>query len=331
MTNCLKDYIGIRGECNNATLYLDDLPGIDFIKASKFTNPMLKRPMDIVNKAFGQAQKEVIKDVLSLINCYNYNSIINEKQYNYAGNYTYYGEVDKTVKIKATKSISDRFVNLRLFNLEIVSDRQISKDFIVTDGYGFEETLTVELEKGINYIDIDYTTKSEYLSIEFNLSDFKIGMKEYSNCDECSSIIPSCSTCIVSCQDCSNLVVELDGSYTYKIGLNIIVRCEADECQLLKSLIPSIDVVLLYKTAILYLLEIKLSENMNAYVRNSKDDIEQILALYMGGYDNQNQTNIPSMYWQKVKQLSSSINNIVCNLDTSVFSYNGSRIINTLP
>ena len=64
---CLDNYIGIRGECQTATIYIDELPGINSGKAADITNNALLRPLDLVNKAFNLAQKEVLLDMFAML------------------------------------------------------------------------------------------------------------------------------------------------------------------------------------------------------------------------------------------------------------------------
>lgn len=320
---CLDNYIGIRGECKEAKLFLDDLPGIDIVKASKITNETHPRPINLVEKAFNQAKKEVLQDILSNVKL-KYNRIVDEKAYLFAGTYKYYGENTDIIKIKIWKTNNDRFLKITPSEFEIISDRNITKDFIVSDGYGIQKVISKDLEIGLNSIFIDFSSRSEFITITFTLDDFKIGIKE---------------TRVFSNQTNTCLICEIVNSYcdcTYleinkEIGFNIAVKCEVDECKLLEYLTPTIDLPLLYKTGINYLIEAKMSGRINAYLRNTEEAIENILTLWMGGYDNVNDTKVPSMYWQKVKQVSSSINNLLAKLHSPIFSFEGMSICNTLP
>jgi hypothetical protein len=133
--------------------------------------------------------------------------------------------------------------------------------------------------------------------------------------------------------NCSYLEVFVNGVFTAneKIGFDLTTRCEADECALVKFLCPILDLPLLYKTGINYLLEAKMSGRINAYLRNTEDGIEHMLTLWQGGYDNQNQTNIPSIYWQKIKQVAEKVTHLLRSKNSPLFTHSGSTVCNTLP
>ena len=329
---CLQNYIGIRGECDSAILWLDDLPGINIEKASNITNGIELRPIDLVNKCFRQAQGEVINDILGKI-ALQYNEILDDSQFTYAGNYQWYGEVNEDIKLKLWNRLNDKFVNLHVSGFEIVTDRAINDvDFIIADGYDNTTTLTVDLVKGLNQIDLDYLTKSEYVSISVNLSNFRIGIKDITNIWFSNGSCRPCERSNATGIRCHELAIYRDDVLTYSnIGFNLTVRCEADMCEILKYLAPSISNSLLYKTGIHYLLEAKLSGRLNAYLRNTIEDIEQILTLWQGGYDNVNDVKVYSIYSQKVKQDAAKVENQLRKLNPMIFSYTGSTIDNSLP
>ncbi len=319
---CRTNYIGIKGECydTDPTLYLDSLPGVNLIAASNFTNETLIRPKDLVEKCYEQAEKEVLADVLSKTG-FQYNSIIEDKTYQQAGTYSYYGLNSDTVQIKCWKRGSDKFVKLHVFDFEIVSDRIATVDFVISDAYGVVDTVTIELQVGLNTIDIDHFTKSEYLKITFDLDLFKIGVREsYANYQS-----GTCRPCAVSCEaGCT--YVEINKS----IGFNMSVRCEADECQIIKYLGNVLDLPLLYKTGILYLLEAKASGRVNSYLTNKSDAIDMLLMMWSGGSDSMG-NNYPSIYYGKVKQAASQIEQLMKKIKSAAFTYEGSFISNHLP
>ena len=331
--DCLEKYIGIRGECTKAKLYLDDLPGINIVKVAEMTDEVDIRPLDMVRKNFRQAKKEVLQDIISMLNI-GYNQNIDDAQYNYAGSSEWYGLVNEDWIIKINKLEKDKFIKLHVFNFALVVDRDvIGAEFTVTDDYGFEEIISQDLTQGINYIEIDHNTKSQWLKLKFNLSNFKVGIKEdaYSYCQS-----GKCHACerTNSC-GCACLSVELykdDVLSSDLIGYNLTAQCVADECELLRYLTPSLDMPLIYKTGIHYLLEIKNTQRVNAYVRNSEDEIDAMLTLWMGGYDNVNDVKIYSMYWKKVKQAANNIKSMIYKLNTNIFSNTGNvEVCNTLP
>lgn len=321
---CLENFISIRGECSNAEHYIDDLPGINIVYAAASTNESLLRPIDLINKAFDLAQKEVISDLFGILKL-NYNEIIDDKLHRAAGVYYYFGEITETAFIKVYYTLNDKFVNLHVFDFEIISDRAITKDFTVSDGYGNIEVIPVDLNIGYNKITLNKSTNSEYIKITFDLSDFKIGIREsaypYYNTDK-----TSCNTCYTSCNGCSYL----ETSHS-NMGFNLSIRCEANECALLEYMKDQLYLPLLYKTGINYLLEVKLTDRINEYTLNKMDEINEILTLWMGGFNNETQTGVSSMYKNHLKNAALKLTHIISKINSPIFTHAGSFICNTLP
>lgn len=327
---CLEDYIGIRGECEGGTkLYIDDLPGIDIVKVANVVNESYPRPLALVQKAFNQAQKEVLQDVLSKVNL-NYNQIIDFKSYDYAGTYAFYGLVNEEVKLKIHKT-QTAFTQLHVFGFQLVSDREATVDFVVSDGYNDIETIEVNLTSGLNKIALDKYTDSDYISITFSLNDFRLGYKQYNYLCYDQKTCKPCRQQSVC--DCSYLELYINGSVSYseKIGFNISVRCEANECEIMEYLTPILDLPLIYKTGINYLLEAKMSGRISSYLRNTEESINYLLTMWQGGMDNQTGLNVPSQYWHKVKQVTDKVYQSLYNLNVPIFTWSGSTICNSLP
>ena len=307
--SCLENYIGIKGQCTTAKLYIDDLPGIDIEKSSNVTNGIYVTPLDLINKCFSQAQKEVIQDLLTSINL-TYNKIIDDVSFKYCGIHDFYGDNDEEIVFRIVKNEDQKFVWLHVSRFELISDTSISAvPFTMRDAYGNSETKEIDLIEGFNEIDLEMYSKSEYIEIVFTLSGFKIGMGEYTQ--TFNPAFYSCSPCqrhnTCGCQ-CLNMYMYIDGQISVKdIGFNLTARCESNECEIVKYLCPTIDNALLYKTGIHYLLEAKMSGRINAYLRNTEESIENMLALWMGGYDNENGTHIHSLYNRIIKKIASQV------------------------
>jgi hypothetical protein len=323
---CLNNYIGIRGECQTATIYIDDLPGINIVNASQITDSAIPRPIDLVNKAFNLAQKEVLSDLFAMIQSLKYNTIIDDSSYSTAGTYRYIGETTQTAYIHIFQGQNDKFIRLHVFGFEIISDREITKDFVITDGYGNVDIVTVDLEIGLNEIPFDKYTDSEFIKITFDLSDFKVGIQQQYCVDEMYN--HRCDPCHRShcgCE-CANVVVSHSN-----LGFNLCVRCEANECKLIKYLAKEIELPLLYKTGVNYFLEAKMSDRINAYTRNKTEDIDEMLTYWMGGFNNETQTGVSSIYKQHLKNSVAKVSTLLENLNSKIFTHAGSFICNTLP
>lgn len=330
--DCLKNYIGIRGECDESKLYLDDLTGINIDVVDNVTNGVDIRPMDIVNKCFKLAKDEVFQSLVSQFTT-TYNRIIDDASYRYAGSDSYYGEVNENWKIKINRFELKQFIQLHVFNLELISDRDIEVEFILTDAYGFSKIITQELKQGFNQIKLNHTSKSSHIQIEFNLSYFKIGMI---NALDYYTPLGSCRPCSrTGSGSCQCLGIEIykddEKQFSNRIGFNLIARCESDECELMEYFAPILDLPLLYKTGINFLLERKLTGRYNPYLRNTAEEVEELLTLWMGGYDNAADVKVPSIYKSKIKEAANSLNSIILDLDSELFTRNTGHIYNSLP
>ncbi len=322
---CLDNYIGIRGECQTATIYIDDLPGINIVNAASIVDPTIPRPIDLVNKAFRLAQQEVLSDMFALLNL-NYNAILDDHSYSTAGAYRFVGEDTMPGYIHIFQNQNDKFVNLHVFGFEIISDRAITKDFVITDGYGNVSILTADLQIGLNEIMIDKTTESEFIKITFDLMDFKVGIQERYCIDD--NYHHHCTPCHRSHCGCDCAYVVTSHS---NLGFNLCVRCESNECKLIKYLAKEIELPLLYRTGINYFLEAKMSGRINAYTRNKKEDIEEMLTYWMGGFNNETQTGVSSIYKQHLKNSVDKVSMLLKNLNSKIFTHSGSFVCNTLP
>jgi hypothetical protein len=243
------------------------------------------------------------------------------------GNHKFYGEVVEDVIIKVIQLQSDKFIKLHVFGFQILSDRDITKDFVITDGYDNVEIVTVDLVKGLNDIPLDKFTNSEYIKITFDVSDFKIGIKQTSYCEEVE-YFGSCEPCQRHGCGCECAYVRLS---TNQAGFNLCVRCEADECQLLKYFVNEVHLPLLFKTGINVLLQSKLSDRWNSFVGNKKDDIEEMLTLWMGGYNNATQTGVSSMYKHHLKNSGTKVKYLLGKINSQIFTHSGTTICNVLP
>lgn len=323
---CLNNYIGIRGECQAAIIYIDDLPGINIVNASKITDPTIPRPIDLVNKAFRLAQQEVLSDMFAMLPSLKYNQIIDDSSYTTAGKYRFVGMVNQTAYIHIYQNQNDKFVNLHVFGFEIISDRAITKDFVITDGYGNVSILTADLQIGLNEIMIDKTTESEFIKITFDLMDFKVGIQERYCVDD--NYNTHCEPCHRSHCGCECASVTISHA---NLGFNLCVRCESNECKLIKYLAKQIELPLLYRSGVNYLLEAKMSERINAYTRNKKEDIDEMLTYWMGGFNHETQTGVSSIYKQHLKNSVDKVSMLLRNLNSKIFTHSGSYICNTLP
>ena len=337
---CLDNYIGIRGECSEAKLYLDDLPGININNAADVVDGLDIRPLDLVKKAWRMAIDQVYSDWINSIAGFTYLGIVSDSEYKFAGTYEYYGEIDQDIRIKVKRlSRYHKFVNTKIYSFGLVSDRITTQIFSVKDEYGTEiKSIEKELVAGYNDIEIDIVTSSIEVTISFSLLDFKVGRMEstfglYGYNDEIG-----CSPCFESgCTDCTLLFLEKssDNFVTKEsisdLGLNLKVKCIADKCTIVEHFIETLKVPLLFKTGINYYTEVKMTGRINPYTLNAKDKVDELLLLWQGGTDAVTGIKTNSAYWQSLKVAANSSDATLRNMKSMVFSYSGNEIVNMLP
>lgn len=319
---CLEGYLGVRGECTTAKMYIDDLPGININNISDVIEGTIYRPSQLVDKIWGNTIDQVYNDWINHIKeNYDYLGIISQTEYKTAGVYAFEGFEDETVKIEVLRNEHfSKFVTTNIYGFGIVSDRAANVDFVIKNEYNqIIETINKDLVEGYNDIEINVLSDSWLVTIEFSLSDFMIGRN--------ASYIYNCNPCFYMGEG-SCAFVRVNNS---NIGFNLRTKCLADKCQIIDCFFENLKVPLLYKAGINYFLEVKMSGRVNAYTRNSDDKINEMLNTWIGGTDTVTGIKTPSAYWQSLKAAAESTISTLHNLKLPIFNYNSHQIINNLP
>jgi hypothetical protein len=338
--SCLTNFIGIRGECEGTPkMYIDDLPGINIQNVADVVEGMQLRPKDLVESSFNLAFDSVFNDWVSLMQgAYNYNAVVSDNHYKNAGIFEYYGLVNKTVALCLYRTVTySKFTKIRLYDFEIVSDREIEKTFTVVDEYGTVlHNVTQTLVAGRNKINLDVELDADELYIRFSISDFKVGKN-----DQWSTWYngTTCNPCMTSgCLDCTYMDVRENtgagGAYVAsnnQIGFNLKTQCLADRCAIVDYFIADMKTPLLYKTGINYLIAARATSRVNSYTRNSQEKINELLLSWQGGTDMTNGIKTQSTYWNAVKVAAASTEKMLSKTDSKVFTYAGTEICNILP
>lgn len=333
---CFENYIGIRGECSDASIYIDDLPGINIQNAADVVEGTQVRPIELITTCFTLALDQVYNDWINNIKShFDYLGIVSDTEYKNAGIFEYYGENSESIQIKIQRLGGyQKLVQSSIYSFGIVSDRAITKTFYVFDEYGAELIAKeVDLVVGYNDIDINVISSSIELNIRFSLSDFKVGRKE-----NVFNYLSGCSPCFeVGCTDCTFVSIQkstnnfVNSTSLSSLGFNLKVKCVADKCEILKYFIENLKVPLLYKTGINYLIAAKMSSRVNSYTVNSMDKIDELLILWQGGTDTVTGIKTNSAYWSALKAASESSVSTLRNMRLPIFKYNSDTIVNSLP
>lgn len=318
---CIK--VGIRGECSTAKIYIDDLPGINIENAADIAEGF-ERPSDVVDKAASLALDQVYNDWINQIKDYfDYQEVMGRITFQNSGTDYLYGDIDEEVTITLER-IPDLFIATKLRSINIYSQNTITKTFEVKDKYGqIIDDFTFELTPGLNRLEFDLTSNSDFIQIVFNLSDLQIGAY---NQPISTSFTKSdrCGHCICK-GTCLSLYIDKP------IGLDIDAQCVVDRCELVNEFISTLKVPLLYKTGINFFLAVKGTSRINAYTRNSKEQIDYFLNLWQGGTDMVTGIKTNSAYWQSLKTAADSTVSTVKSMRLKPFKYNSSTISNNLP
>jgi len=320
--SCLDGYLGVRGECEPAKMYIDDLPGININNISDVIDGTDFRPSQLVAKIWGNTIDQVYNDWINHIKeNYDYLGIISQTEYKTAGVYAFEGFEDQNVKIEVLRNEHfSKFVTTNIYGFGIVSDRSANVNFVIKNEYEqVIETINKDLIEGYNDIEINILSDSWLVTIEFNLSDFMIGRNasHIHNCNPCFSM--GSGSCAFVRVNNSNIV------------FNLRTKCLADKCQIIDCFFENLKVPLLYKAGINYYLAAKMTQRVNAYTRNSDDKINELLNIWMGGTDTVTGIKTPSAYWQALKAAADSTISTLHNLKLPIFNYNSHQIINNLP
>lgn len=324
--DCLNDYIGIRGQCCDIEpeLYIDDLPGVNIMNVADIIQGLEVKPLDLVKRAFGLAIDQVYNDLVHrLSDLYNYNDVICDHEYIYAGNTEYYGEVAQpfNIVINRSEAFVRKFTKICLYELGFVSNKAVTgQEIVIKDEYGTVlKTITTDIEVGYNSIPVHIESTFGKMTIVLDLTNYKIGKNS-------GYLINNCSRCYESGNtNCMYLTTD-----DANVGFDVKAKVIADKCAIIKYFFEALKVSLLYKTGINYLLEVKMTNRVNSYTRNSADKIDELLLIWTGGVSPTGQ-KYTSAYWTALSVAVESIATSLKSLRTEVFKYSGSSVCNNLP
>lgn len=332
--NCLPDAsVSIRGVCEDAKLYIDDLAGINVVNAADATEYPDGRPEVLVTKSFKRAKQIVLSDLINLINQdFVMNKVMDESRYDNMGSDIWYGEVNEYLGFKIERNTYNQKVLTGFNGFTFLSDRDAGTvDFIINCG-GEETVHSQGVVKGINRIDIEVDSITD-VRVYFSVLLFKVGRR--TNYHYIHHQHRSCTPCANPDGNChfTDLIKSEDGiafeSFIY--GINLMTRCEYDTCRWLIDYFGSLSEPLLIQSGIQFLMNVKASNRINAYTRNSMEKIEYLLLQWKGGQDTVTGLAYKSDYWRAITSAYSGIKRAILSDNADVFQINKSTVYNSLP
>lgn len=337
---CLKAQIGLRGDCSDADdfdCFIDDLPGIDIVRMSNITTAQNYGPAQVFESISRLSVRQVKSHFMSLLSkTYKHTGVIDDDSITLSGSHEFYGELDEFLVIEIETLTNDKFIERVIDGFRLNIDRDVvGKKFYVRSSDGDEKELTMDLKKGINKIPISIKSSAEKITISFDVSNFKVGIRDnYVNDNtQCGCLVDCCDTR----ESCSviNLYKSPDGcdltSTSEYFGFDLCVRCQCSSELVTCYFAQELQMALLYRYGINYLMHVVATDRINQYTHNSKSSIEKLLLNWNGGLDMTTGIKEHSQYWKELKVAVDNAVVSVPSIDSICFDFAGDIVDNALP
>ena len=307
---CLPaNYIGIRGTCDGATpvsgLYINDLPGMSLERAAASTDEVFLRGVDFIRANERLAFEMVRQDWKAAIaRDFTLRGVIDtiDRKINFAqGEYLPLENTSRYILI--SDRLSDQMTSLRINKIQLYAKNAWNGfNFNVIDG---EEThtFTVNLNVGLNSININRTVSSGQAFIEYDASQVELfDPRNYSGTGygRCSDYPYACdcsfddyiSVRYYDGPDLGNLAALGNRA---GIAVNATLFCDLDYtfCQYVELFKFAIWV----KMGILIAEKYLSSDRSNPVVFAAKQDAQRLLTQWKGGVDGDG-FEVKSEYWK---------------------------------
>lgn len=340
----LDELIGIRTYCTDyvpkSGLYLDDVAGVSLANAADVVD--MGTGKDLLLKCISTATTDVIGDVLGQLGkSYIFKTVLHDAKISMCGSDDLYGEVGNYACIKIWRGYdSDNFRKLAIKGFKLYSDRAVTKTFYIDRDTAITEEFTVNLIKGINLIPLYIDTEASEVRIIFALDDFKIGRREYyerygyahCNCKEMFSegvYVDLQASPITNNPYDSSEMNWVSSGYTYGFALTAQEMCDSTTFAYYFQEVLARPI--LYKAAINYFLEVKNSNRLNPYTKNTKEETDQNLLRLAGGVDVVTGIKNSSDYWRALLSACDIIDKSIPDINTECIVCSGLYIKNQLP
>lgn len=332
------NYIGIRNDCDNTTptscLYINDLPGISLKKAALLTDSDTPTGVGLIRQFEQQAIRQVWIDLQNkLTEKVQFNKVVDQRQIGCFDNdddETYLPVVAAQVGMKVQKVDCDPYTSIKINFVEIKADSTVlGKTLTITDGCTVQTyTFDIQACQSVK-IYTNYTAQSKDVFITVDASDLELAdlntRSGSGNCNSCSPLGCSCETCMTSSG--------WDGTNEVSQGYGIIanVSCVCTGTEFLCSIQNEIAMAVQMRIGILLMQELLVSTRCNFFVQNTKEAAASLLALWMGGDNNDMGVTVKSEYWRILNQIAMGLRSNLQTINSSCVKCGTIRAIEALP
>ncbi len=292
LSNCLENYIGIRGLCNDTIpasgLYLNDLQSISLKMLSNIADGEQKDFTGVFNEITTRAFNEFESDVMVRTQKYFNTNVLLEN--NITGYYkepyeAVSGSTDfKGVAIELRESIS-KYLSIYINTVQIYLDAPATKDIFIyntLDG-SLMDTISFDGVEGMNRVNINksYPTYGQNTNIFICYDGDSTNSISVDNIDDSSTaIIRGAKVSNASSVIDSNLVYDGD---SYGVVVDYNIRCDISE--FICSSRDLFKYALLYKMGSAVMFERLASTRMNKYTLTKTPlEIKEIYKFYEDKY-----------------------------------------------
>lgn len=287
--------IGIRNytECSipESGLFINDLPGMSLKKAAQISTEQWQSANDFLKSCIRMAVMQVFDEFAGqLQNYFNFSSIIQSRILNkFTTNQTPAINSQRGLLIKRWRSEAAR---LYIYEIYINVVQAGSATINLYDGSKTTQ-YDINLNAGLNTIQIDYKAESEKVYITFDQTNFDVFectyINGYNNCGSCGYTGDNKNIYVTGWDG----IQEKPGN-CYGIGINLNVQCYEEE--ILCFLIKRMYYLIWYKSGIIFMNEFINSDRINYATLFGKEQAESTKADWEIEYNTKYQILVKSAY-----------------------------------
>jgi len=298
--SCLDDIlngdrviIGIRDYTECATpesrLYINDLPGFSLKKAANVAPESWSTGVEFLNQCIKLATQHVFDEFAHELTPYfEFGNIVESRDVKtYSDTVISAAALDRGIIIKRWRSEAAR---LYVESVTVKVMQSGTALITIIDGSAMF-TKSVDLEVGINDINIGYKAENEQIKIVFDQTNFDTfdgaWTKGSGGCNTCNS--GSKKGIFINGWDGTN-----ESSLTYGVGARVHMQCYEDN--ILCSLIPKMYFLLWYKAGILVLTEHANTNRINHIATFGQDQAKEMLKTLTDEYQSKYKQLVRSAY-----------------------------------
>jgi hypothetical protein len=296
---CNQTTIGVRALCESLTpppvykYYLDDLNGITYKNYAKVTSTTASA---LFNKAIQEGINSTISDALF--------SVGSPIQLTQVVNLYYHRDFSSTIYPAEASELG------LVFNMLVPSQAQYSSivirkfyvnvatatptlDININDGNTIVHTETLtDVEAGVTYeVVVDITLKNSFGSITFNHDGIDSYIAEFNPTYKCCGNITIYHTGFNYVMNKSIGKLKLEGGLGVSADIDLICDEEKVKC----TLIPYLGEEIRFKAGIYLANEVLVSDRVDLFVLNNKEDIMELAKQWQKEYDTKMARKVPQL------------------------------------